>query len=77
MNEEWLIDGYNLLHDAALEVTKGKKMSRESLFGILASFAFSDQSEVLIVLDGQGNDEEFRPFETKSFRIIYSQDKTK
>lgn len=69
MIEEWLIDGYNLLYD--LQSGKGGP-SRDRLFALLAGFA-SRERRVLMVLDGIGNDQEFRAFCTASFTIVYSQ----
>lgn len=69
MIEEWLIDGYNLLHD--VQSKKGGP-SRDRLFALLAGFA-SPERRVLMVLDGIGDDEEFRAFRTPSFEIVRSQ----
>ena len=73
MLEEWLIDGYNLLHSTASQGNKKGGASREALFGLLAGFASSEERKVLMVLDGQGNDREFEAYQTKNFTIIYSQ----
>ena len=73
MLEEWLIDGYNLLHSAVTPGNKKKDVSREALFGLLAGFASSEERKVLIVLDGQGNEQEFGAYQTKNFSVIYSQ----
>ena len=72
MLEEWLIDGYNLLHSAVLPGNKKRDVSREMLFGLLAGFASSEERKVLMVLDGQGNEQEFGAYQTKNFAVIYS-----
>ncbi len=69
MVEEWLIDGYNLLYD--LQSRKGGP-TRDRLFALLAGFA-TQERRVLMVLDGIGNDQEFRAFCTSFFEIVYSQ----
>ena len=73
MLEEWLIDGYNLLHSAAPPGNKKRGVSREALFELLAGFASSDERKVLMVLDGKGNEQEFGAYQTKNFAVIYSQ----
>ncbi len=75
MLEEWLIDGYNLLHGSASQ-SKPKKLSREALFDLLAGFASSGDRKVLLILDGRGNDDEFEAYRTKFFSILYSQSVT-
>ena len=72
MLEEWLIDGYNLLHSASSHENKKQGVFREALFELLASFASSEDRKVLMVLDGQGNDQEFGAYQTKNFAVIYS-----
>ena len=56
MLEEWLIDGYNLIHDTAPKRGPAQ-LSREALFGLLAGFASSVERKVLMVLDGKGHAE--------------------
>ncbi len=73
MSEEWLIDGYNLLHDFVSHNKNKIKASRDVLFGLLANFASAGERSVMIVLDGKGRDEEFGSHNTKSFRAVYSQ----
>ena len=72
MNEVWLIDGYNLLHGLARFESK-KAISREALFFALAGFSSDHEREVLMVLDGKGNEAEFSAFMTTHFKIRYSQ----
>ena len=76
MLEEWLIDGYNLLHSTASPGSKKQGVSRERLFELLASFASSEQRKVLMVLDGQGDDQELGAYQTKNFAVIYSKAST-
>ncbi len=64
--EEWLVDGYNLLH-------RLKNVPREKLFQILANFAASRNLKVTLVLDGKGQPDDFAAFKTAQFQIIYSQ----
>ena len=71
--EEWLIDGYNLLHSASSHGDKKQGVSREALFELLASFASSEDRKVLMVLDGQGNDQELGAYQTKNFAVTHSQ----
>ena len=72
MLEEWLIDGYNLLHSLA---SPGNK-KRATLFERLASFASAEERSVLMVLDGQGDADEFKAYQTKYFSVIYSKAST-
>ncbi|OIO39569.1 MAG: hypothetical protein COT00_01250 [Candidatus Omnitrophica bacterium CG07_land_8_20_14_0_80_50_8] len=72
MIEEWLIDGYNLLHVAASSKNTKQGASREALFDLLASFASGGERKVAMVLDGVGDEREFDVYRTKFFEIIYS-----
>lgn len=72
MLEEWLIDGYNLLHSLSPKKSKKSCISREALFELLASFASAEERKVLMVLDGHGNNEELGAYQTRTFEIIYS-----
>ena len=72
MSEEWLIDGYNLLHDLTSR-NKKNTMLRQDLFEILANFSGRGDRRLTLVLDGKGNDDEFRPYLHKTFHIVYSQ----
>ena len=76
MLEEWLIDGYNLLHSVSSDKSKKQGVSREALFELLASFASSEDRKVLMVLDGHGNDDEWSAYRTKVFSVQYSQSAT-
>ncbi len=77
MSEEWLIDGYNLLHDLA-----GRRRGRSgalplaekgALFAALAGFAASGSRRVTVVLDGVGRDAEFGAYRTAVFEVVHSQ----
>lgn len=72
MPEEWLIDGYNLLHGLTGQ-NKKNKILRQDLFEILANFSGQGDRQLTLVLDGKGNDDEFRPYLHKTFHIVYSQ----
>lgn len=71
MPEEWLIDGYNLLHDVS-RTTSTSIPERDRVFSQIACFAGPERS-VLMVMDGVGDDEAYRGFRTSSFGIVHSQ----
>src|SRR3989338_8943604 len=73
MSEKWLIDGYNLLHDLGGQKKNQNTVSRQNLFEMLASFSSLGDRRVTLVLDGKGNEDEFRPYLNKTFHIVYSQ----
>ena len=73
MLEEWLIDGYNLLH-ALNALSQWRGLSREKFLILLADFAAARDRRVTVVLDGKGNPDEFQAYLTKSFSVLYSQD---
>jgi predicted RNA-binding protein with PIN domain len=74
MPEEWLIDGYNLLHDLAVPKEQKSQKTREQMFALLAEFASNVSARcVLVVLDGTGNDDDFTAYQTRTLRIVYSQ----
>ena len=64
MTEEWLIDGYNLLHS----------IPSKNWYERLASFASARQCPVTFVLDGVGDDAEFEKYRTRFFRVIYAKE---
>ena len=73
MPEEWLIDGYNLLHELNSRKDKpSSKISRESCLSRLAPFAASQACKVTVVLDGIGNNEEFAGLRSLTFCVVYS-----
>lgn len=72
MKEEWLIDGYNLLYDLQSR-QKHAGVSRNSLCELLAEFASSKQSKVILVFDGVGPNEEWSSYRTEWFEVFYSQ----
>ena len=75
MDEEWLIDGYNLLHDIASLKNSHHAFpsSKTELFAVLAGFASSKKQKMWMVLDGVGNPEELKVYQTPFFEAVYSQ----
>ena len=73
MSEEWLIDGYNVLHAFSRKRGGDRKLSRDALFAQLAGFASGEDRKVIVVLDGKGSDEELKGFQTAAFEVRYSQ----
>lgn len=74
MAEEWLIDGYNLLHARHSASPSKKNVSdRNSLILDVADFASREEYPVLMVLDGEGRQSELDIYHTRFFRVIYSQ----
>ena len=72
MLEEWLVDGYNLLHACASEASR-RKVSRETLLSELAGFAASKAQRMLVVLDGSGDPAEWQAHHSEFLRVVYSQ----
>ena len=72
MAEEWLIDGYNLLHAIASGRSSQKK-SRGALLAMSAGFAALKAERMLVVLDGMGDEAEPDVYRTEFFRVVYSQ----
>lgn len=73
MAEEWLVDGYNLLHTHLSSKPSGKRSSREDLLAQLADFASFQGRVMLVVLDGQGDEAELDIHRTRLFGVVYSQ----
>ena len=73
MAEQWLIDGYNLLHALQDRNARKSSLSREQLFSCVAQFASSKKLPTLIVLDGVGDNSELKPHRTKHLEVVYSQ----
>ena len=73
MSEEWLIDGYNLLHATVSKSPKRSKPPKEILLNALANFAEGRGCKMLVVLDGTGPAEELEVYKTKYFEVCYSQ----
>ena len=74
MTEEWIIDGYNLLHE--LQSSKNQfngKLDRLVFFALLADFASAMKIQALLVLDGAGDEAELAVHRTSCFNILYSQ----
>jgi len=74
VSDEWLIDGYNLLHSLKVGAEKEFLSSRSAFLERLASFASSTGSHVLVVLDGKAQDAELESYRTQFFQVIFSQD---
>ena len=73
MAEQWLIDGYNLLHALQSKNPKKNFPSREQMLAVIAEFASFKRSNTLLVLDGAGDDHELRSYRTEYFEVIFSQ----
>ena len=73
MAEQWLIDGYNLLHALQSKAPKNTAFSREHLFAQVAEFASLKKTPILIVLDGVGDEGELRAYRTTYFEVVFSQ----
>lgn len=76
MPDEWLIDGYNVLHSRKAAGHKRSGISLNWLLNRLAGFSSSAEHLVVLVLDGFGNEEELSSFRTKYFHIVYSKKKS-
>ena len=72
MAEEWLIDGYNLLH-AWPAGKRSQKKSRETLLSELAGFAALKAQRMKVVLDGKGDESELKVHHTEFLHVVYSQ----
>ena len=74
MNEEWLIDGYNLLHFIAARKKTGSAIpsTKTALCSALAGFAACRRHRVCIVFDGSGSPDELKVHETRFFSAVYS-----
>jgi uncharacterized protein len=74
MSEEWLVDGYNLLHAAYPSGSSTRiKPDREAFLAELAGFSALDGKPMLVVLDGAGDQAELDKHTAPKFRVIYSQ----
>ena len=74
MAEEWLIDGYNLLHACpSANNSKNTREDRTALLSALASFTSQKDRPMLVVMDGFGDPSELDIHNTKLFRVVYSQ----
>jgi predicted RNA-binding protein with PIN domain len=72
MKDEWVIDGYNLLHWLK-NSRPASQFSREKLLQMLANFASIAGARVSVVFDGKGGNDEFRAFESDRMKVCYSQ----
>ena len=73
MSEQWLIDGYNLLHALQERTSRKTPLSREQLLSRIAEFASSKKLSTLIILDGVGDNAEFKAYRTEHLDVVYSQ----
>lgn len=73
MAEEWLIDGYNLLHAIPSGKTSKRKKDRDAWLAGLAGFASFKACPMLVVLDGKGEPSELEIHHTRYLRVVYSQ----
>jgi predicted RNA-binding protein with PIN domain len=72
MPEQWLIDGYNLLHSLRT-AHPHRSLTREGLFTLVSGFASFKNVDVLLVLDGTGPEAELDAHATARFRAVFSQ----
>ena len=73
MAEQWLIDGYNLLHAYQSQSPKKNILSREKLFQLVAEFASFKKLSTLLVLDGSGDEGQLEAYRTADFEVVFSQ----
>ena len=75
MNEEWLVDGYNLLHHILSLKNSPCAISptREALCAALAGFGSFKRQKIRLVLDGAADPEELKIHQTRYFEAVYSQ----
>ena len=73
MAEQWLIDGYNLLHALQSQSPTKTFLSREKLFALVAEFASFKKIHILLVLDGAGDQGQWHAYQTVYFEVMFSQ----
>ena len=73
MLEEWLIDGYNLLHHGG---SSKSIQAKTQLLSQLASFAASKKTKIWMVLDGTGASGELGIHKTHYFEPVYAENLT-
>ncbi len=73
MAEQWLIDGYNLLHAHPSQSPKGTPLPREKLFALVAEFASFKKTPTLLVLDGCGDAGQLDAYRTNFLEVVFSQ----
>ena len=76
MAEQWLIDGYNLLHALQSQSPQKTSLPRERLFALVAEFASFKKLRTLLVLDGVGDEGQLRAYCTDDFEVVFSQNVT-
>ena len=72
MPEEWLVDGYNLLHRLKAAVQKKSDLSLARLIERIVDFSSYRKHLVLMVLDGRGPKGELDARSAPFFRLVYS-----
>ena len=73
MSEQWLIDGYNLLHALRPADSPKTRLSREKLFALTAEFASFKKVRTLLILDGAGEPAQLEAYRTDHFEAVFSQ----
>lgn len=73
MAEEWLVDGYNLLHAHPSAKSSKNKKDRGELLAELAGFCALQARPMTVVLDGKGETAELDIHRTALFAVVYSQ----
>jgi len=73
MAEQWLIDGYNLLHALSSQSPKKSSLTREKLFALVAEFADFKNYSTLLVLDGVGDEGQLSAYQTVYLKVVFSQ----
>ena len=73
MAEEWLVDGYNLLHASPSDKAGKSLKTRENLLAQLADFTAIQGKPMKVVLDGRGDPAELDIHRTALFHVVYSQ----
>ncbi len=73
MNEEWLIDGYNLLYYICAQKDRALPCNKNALTSVLAGMASAKKQSIVLVLDGVGSAEELEIYQAPYFRAEYSQ----
>ncbi len=76
MAKLFLIDGYNLLYALRSISPQKNPSSREELFTKLSGFASLKQSQIIVVIDGSGDNMEMEAYKTSFFNVVLSQKKT-
>ena len=73
MAEQWLIDGYNLLHAYQSHLSSKTALPREKMFALAADFASFKKFRTLLVLDGAGDEGQLKAYGTAYLEVVFSQ----